>query len=223
MEPTRDPRPGLETLGARLERARSERGLTQQEVGDHFGITSQAISQWEQDRTRPSTGRLRALADLFAVSLDWLLDGAAPAERAERPRLLPVIDVVQAGHWSDVTDPYAAGGGGDYIAPDEPVSGQAFVLVIDGRSMTPDFQPGDRVIIDPAVPPRPGDFVVAKLEREESATFKKYRLRRQDDRGREVIDLVPLNPDWPTLTLDEDNPGRIVGTMVEHRRYRRGA
>ena len=219
MEQTRVPRTGPETLGARLERARSGRGLTQQDVGDHFGITSQAISQWEQDRTRPSTGRLRALADLFAVSLDWLLDGA---EQAERPLLLPVIDVVQAGHWSEVADPYAAGAGGDYIAPDEPVSGQAFVLEIEGRSMTPEFEPGDRVIIDPVVPPRPGDFVVAKLDGEESATFKKYRLRRQDDRGREVIDLVPLNPDWPTLTLDESNPGRIVGTMVEHRRYRRG-
>ncbi len=36
-----------------------------------------------------------------------------------------------------------------------------------------------------------------------------------------VIELVPLNEDWPTLTISTDNPGHIIGTLVEHRRYRR--
>ena len=71
------------------------------------------------------------------------------------------------------------------------------------------------------VQPRPGDFVVAKRDSDLSATFKKYRIRNQDEQGRDVIELTPLNPDWPTLMIDRDNPGRIVGTMVEHRRYRR--
>lgn len=30
-----------------------------------------------------------------------------------------------------------------------------------------------------------------------------------------------LNEDWPTLAIDVDNPGHIVATMIEHRRYRR--
>jgi SOS-response transcriptional repressor LexA len=88
--------------------------------------------------------------------------------------------------------------------------------------MEPDFQPGDKVIIDPMVRPRPGDFVVAKRDNDQEATFKKYRLRSLDEQGCDVIELKPLNLDWLTVMIDRDNPGHIVGTMVEHRRYRRG-
>lgn len=85
--------------------------------------------------------------------------------------------------------------------------------------MLPDFQPGDRVIIDPSVRPQPGDYVVAK-NGEEEATFKKYRLRSINEQGVEVFELVPLNPDYPSIRSDEV-PIKIVGTMVEVRKYRR--
>jgi SOS-response transcriptional repressor LexA len=133
-----------------------------------------------------------------------------------------VIDRVQAGDWTEVEDPYALGSGDEFLQTDSGVSSSTFALVIEGRSMEPEFQPGDKVIIDPMVQPRPGDFVVAKRANDQEATFKKYRLKSQDDHGSDVIELMPLNPDWPTLTIDRDNPGHIVGTMVEHRRYRRG-
>ena len=118
-------------------------------------------------------------------------------------------------------DPYAPGGGEDYLSSDARVGPHAFALVIEGDSMTPEFRPGDKVIIDPTVAPRPGEYVVAKRHKDQRATFKKYRLRGQDSRGRDMIELVPLNLDWPTLVIDADNPGAIIGTMVEHRRYRR--
>jgi SOS-response transcriptional repressor LexA len=220
----------MTTLGQRLERARERAAMKQRDVAEHFGISSQAISQWEADRTRPDSQRLAALARLFAVRLDWLLAGEGPmadgTEGAGSPREsgtpVPVIDRVQAGDWTEVHDPYAAGGGEDYLLTDLPVSPNTFALVVEGTSMAPDFQPGDKVIIDPALAPRPGDLVVAKRDKDQEATFKKYRLRGKDERGRDVIELAPLNPDWPALLIDADNPGHIIGTMIEHRRYRRG-
>ncbi len=218
------------TLGKRLEHARERAGMKQKEVAEHFGISSQAVSQWESDRTRPDSQRLASLARLFTLRLDWLLAGegpmAGPAEGEASPQdagtLVPVIDRVQAGDWTEVHDPYAMGSGEDYLLTDLKVSDHTFALVIEGTSMAPEFQPGDKVVIDPALAPRPGDLVVAKREKDQEATFKKYRLRAQDERGRDVIELVPLNLDWPTLLIDAGNPGHIIGTMVEHRRYRRG-
>jgi len=87
--------------------------------------------------------------------------------------------------------------------------------------MEPEFQAGDVIIVDPNIQPRPGDFVVAKLDGEEKATFKKYRDRGSDQDGTRVIELVPSNPDYPTLRIDSRNPGKIIATMVEHRRRRR--
>ena len=85
--------------------------------------------------------------------------------------------------------------------------------------MLPEYRPGDRVIIDPNVTPQPGDCVVAK-NGDDEATFKKYRPRGIDAQGRLVFELVPLNDDYPTIRSDV-TPAHIVGTMVEHRKYRR--
>lgn len=150
--------------------------------------------------------------------LDRLQTGEGPME-ADLPAHLtrvPVISCVQAGDWTPVADDHPPGNGFDYLTTDLKLSDGAFALEITGDSMLPDFRPGDRVIIDPAVEPRPGDFVVAKLEAEPEATFKKYRLRAPG-----VVELAPLNDDYPTIIMDDAHPGRVIGVMVEHRRYRR--
>ena len=218
------------TLGQRLTRARNHAHMKQKDVAEHFGISSQAISQWEAQRTRPDSHRLASLARLFHIRLEWLLDdsgpmvseGSPPSAEVRHTTRVPVIDRVQAGDWTEVEDPFAPGSADEFLQTDLRVSSSTFALVIEGRSMEPEFLPGDKVIIDPMVRPRPGDFVIAKRDNDQEATFKKYRLRSQDEHGRDVIELTPLNSDWPTLMIDRDNPGHIVGTMVEHRRYRRG-
>jgi len=218
------------TLGQRLTRARKHAHMKQKDVAEHFGISSQAISQWEAGRTRPDSQRLASLARLFDVRLEWLLDekgpttyeGSLPVAEVRHTTRVPVIDRVQAGDWTEVEDPFVLGAADEFLQTDLEASSRTFALVIEGRSMEPDFLPGDKVIIDPMVPPRPGDLVVAKRDNDQEATFKRYRLRSQDEQGRDVIELKPMNPDWPTLIIDRNNPGHIVGTMVEHRRYRRG-
>jgi len=135
---------------------------------------------------------------------------------------VPLISYVQAGKWTEAADNYAPGDAEDWLLTDLELSASAFALEIKGESMLPDFKPGDRVIIDPEVAPTPGDFVVAKNAEDgkNEATFKKYRLRGVDDHGDPVIELVPLNPDFPSYRSDQV-PITIIGTMVEHRKYRR--
>lgn len=89
--------------------------------------------------------------------------------------------------------------------------------------MIDEFYPGDIVIVDPEIPPRPGDYVVARLTREETVTFRKYRPRGNDRSGRPVIELAPLNEDYPPIVMDGRRPGSVVGTILEHRKYRRTA
>ncbi len=220
----------ISSLGQRLERGRKHAGMTQRQVADRFDISPQTISQWESENASPKSQRHAALARLFGVRLEWLLDGSGPMTEGDasvdatrdQGTAVPVIDRVRAGGWTEVGDPYAPGAGDEFLLTDLSVSPHTFALEVDGQSMTPEFQPGDKIIIDPKVEPRPGEFVVAKRDQDQEATFKKYRLRGYDDRGQEIIELVPLNQDWPILVIDAENPGQIVGTMVEHRRYRSG-
>lgn len=120
-------------------------------------------------------------------------------------------------------DDHAPGAASEYLLTDLPVSRYTFALEIKGTSMLPEFKEGDRVIIDPEVRPQPGDFVAAKTmdaHGHGEATFKKYRPRGTNDKGQEVFELSPLNEDFPSLRSDT-TPLEIIGTMVEHRRYRR--
>lgn len=215
-------------MGRRIRQARLAAGLSQQRIADRFGISRAAVAQWESEETNPGTAKLEGVADILGVRIEWLTTGRGPTrtdeqdpEDAARRALVPVIDYVRAGHWTDVADPYEPGGGSEYLATDVSLGSNAFALIIDGESMAPEFMPGDKIIVDPDVTPRPGDFVVAKLDGEEKATFKKFRPRGRDGNGQEVIELRALNEDWPTLAIDVDSPGHIVATMIEHRRYRR--
>lgn len=136
-------------------------------------------------------------------------------------RKVPVIGYVQAGLWTEATDSYAMGSGSEMINTDlDDLGPNAFALRIKGDSNNPDYKEGEIVIIDPSVTPIPGDMVVAK-NGDDEATFKKYRPRGTDDNGKDVFELVPLNDDYPTLRSDRDGPMRIIGTMVEHRRFRK--
>lgn len=209
----------------RIRTKRKEKGFTQQKLGDLVGVTKTTVSQWEKGDYSPSGENLYNLAKAFEVSAEWLLSGkgdpdfnnVAPAPLAGRN--IPVLSYVQAGNWHAHEDYRGADGDYEYVTADVEDDCRAFAVWIQGSSMTPEFNEGDLIIVDPDVIPLPGDFVVAKNGGEE-CTFKKYRPRGYKEDGSEVFELVPLNEDYPTLR-SEISPIRIIGTMIEHRKFRR--
>ena len=62
------------TLGQKLAGYRRLSGMTQQQLGDYLNISPQAISKWEKDLSEPALATLRALAELYKVSVDEILD-----------------------------------------------------------------------------------------------------------------------------------------------------
>ena len=75
------------TIGKRIALLRKEKGLTQEELGTHMGVSPQAVSKWENDQTCPDISALPKLARLLGVSVDELLEGKAelPAVRVLPP------------------------------------------------------------------------------------------------------------------------------------------
>ncbi len=65
------------TLGESLKAHRMERNMTQEFVAEHLGVSRQAVSKWENGTSDPSTANLLALAKLFGVSAEELLQGVA--------------------------------------------------------------------------------------------------------------------------------------------------
>jgi len=66
-----------DTLGARLRALRIERGLSQPDLGRRFNVAKQTISNYETGATSPTPDQVRAFADFFGVSTDYLLGRAS--------------------------------------------------------------------------------------------------------------------------------------------------
>ena len=69
----------METFAYRLAEARKNRGLTQGQVAEKLFITTQSVSSWECGNSIPDTEKLPELAELYEVTVDWLLSGKVPS------------------------------------------------------------------------------------------------------------------------------------------------
>lgn len=60
-------------LGERLKKARNDKNLTQIEAAKKLGVTNGALSGYERNYRDPDTNMLKQMAELYEVSLDYLL------------------------------------------------------------------------------------------------------------------------------------------------------
>ena len=60
-------------LGARIAALRREAGLNQAELAQRLQISPSAVGMYEQGRREPSADTLVAMAQLFGVSVDYLM------------------------------------------------------------------------------------------------------------------------------------------------------
>lgn len=213
----------MNTIGERIRKKRTDLKLTQRQLAKAVkGITHSSISQWESDSTTPSSKNLFDLSLALNCDFAWLLNGGSESNVIPvtlNSRKVPLLSYVQAGAWSEVCDLKDSTGWEYVLTSLEDLSDCAFALKIKGDSMEPEFKEGDMIVVDPEIKPLPGEFVVA-ANGDEEATFKKYREIGHDEFERVQFELIPLNPDYTTLS-SKNQQIRIIGTMVEHRIFRR--
>ena len=64
-----------ESIGNRISKYRREKGLTQEELAAKLGVSSQAVSKWENDASCPDISLLPQLCRILSISTDELLTG----------------------------------------------------------------------------------------------------------------------------------------------------
>ncbi|WP_421289484.1 LexA family protein [Aeromonas veronii] len=224
-------------INERIKQTRKRLGYSQEILGSRVGVSRVSISQWERGENTPNGRYLNDLAAALGVTVDWLLTGEGEGTVTSAPEVIPgyhnvepavilrgnripILSYVQAGNWREICEQATSFDGNvEYVSASIDIGPRGFGLWLRGNSMTPIFNEGDLVIIDPDEQPRPGDYVVAK-NGSEGATFKKFRPRGIDEHGQEVFELVPLNDDYPSMHSDRQHI-EIIGVMVEHRIFRK--
>ena len=194
----------------RLREARKAKGLTQVEVSRIIGISQNGYSDWETGKNRVDARSLGRLAELYGVTVNYLLgidENDAPAKGVRIPVLGSVAAGIPIEAIQDIVD-Y------EEIDADMAAAGEYFGLRIKGSSMEPRIREGDVVIVRRQEEAETGDTVVV-LVNGDSATVKRIKIEPNG------IALIPNNPAYYTRFYSaaevELLPVRIIGKVVELR------
>lgn len=217
----------IETLGKRIKEQRKALKLTQVDLARKMqGVSHAAISQWENDTTKPNAENLLDLSIILNCEFSWLLRGSpkqgkpvpvTPYSPIDEIRL-PIYGWHSLDRLKECDTTQLVELTEEYIMTDFKMSKNAFGLKIKDDSMSPEFEIGDVIIIDPDVEPQAGEFVIAQYGLE--FIFRKYKLDNDNSGEVKHFILIPLNDDYGKLH-SVNVELNIVGTMVEHRIYRR--
>lgn len=179
------------TFGQRIRQLRLERQLSQEEFAEMVGVTREAVSIWEKDKSLPRRPRLDIIVEKTGADYLWLTTG----EDNRQTGGLPVLGTAAAGVWIEATMLARARRIPIAPSPDYPAEAQ-FALVVAGNSVNRIASDGAHVhcvdIIKGMVSVRSGDVVVVE--------------RRKGDMHETTIKrLVRANGSWQ-LHPESDDP-----------------
>ena len=71
-------------IAGNIGKLRREAGMTQLELAEKLNYSDKAVSKWERGESVPDVGTLKGIADLFSVTVDYLLRADHPLEVAAK-------------------------------------------------------------------------------------------------------------------------------------------
>ena len=198
-------------VGQYIKQLRTEKGLSQEELGSLIGVQRAAVQKWECGKVQNlKRETIKKLSEIFNVSPSSFVEGNDNNENTKGIKI-PVLGYVRAGIPISAVEEIL-----DYEEISEEMSrqGNFFALKIKGDSMEPKFSEGDVVIVQQQSTVENGDIAVVLVNGDDATVKKFYR----SDSG---IKLISTNPAYDPFffTPDEVNtlPVQIIGKVVELR------
>ncbi len=212
-----------QTTAQRITQSRKALGITIKELSARIGNLSAArISNWEQGTRSPGPAEAKLLAEQLHVSASYLL-GLTDNEQGElsefsgnKTRFIPVLK----GHEAAQAKELLTSGKNieQLIVVDVLNKSQnsefLFAIILEDNSMQPECNTGDLVVVDPALQPRPGDYVLGYLPAKNQTILRKYREAEGC-----LFQLIPNNTLWTTVQVNNPTDAVLVGVVVEVRKY----
>ena len=226
----------MSDISDRIASRMRELNIKQVDLINKYGLSKGTVSKWVSGTNTPNGENLTKLAEILKTTESWIISGddskkfsmqefikntennysnVRPTDKILRK--IPLLDFVQAGQWREVVYDGLNAKGESYTTHMGSDPKAVFSLEIDGESMAPEFHTGDVVVVDASLAPNPGSLVIAQEVKQgiASTTFKRYKVIGVNDYGVDIIELVPLNKDFPTYNSTQIEIS-IIGVVVEH-------
>lgn len=164
--------------------------MTQGEFAEKIGVTTQAVNQWLSGTTKPGKKSLETIASKFSVDLNWLMAGDGliflhdeqnkPSDDAQPAFLKEQFSAPPIFLGQRDLPVYAAveGGPGELVVTTDPIDlvprpwylgevKDGYAVLVTGDSMSPIYDPGDMIIINPRLPFMRGKDHIFATERDD--------------------------------------------------------
>jgi len=213
-------------IGRRIAGARKHLKLTIKELAAACGNFSQSrVSNWEQGLRTPSPDAIKKLSFILNVSPAYLMCLSEQDSYEGNYQLsfaAPYLELEDIKNLDDTLKHLREQNKQYPFAPvhrkDIPENIKTLIAIqIKDKSMEPELMLGGTAIIAVGRKSKPGDIVLAQVEGSADALIRKYRMTRTSDTHTLIEELVPINPDWPSLRLTEKTSGKIIGVLLEYR------
>jgi transcriptional regulator with XRE-family HTH domain len=210
----------MREIGELIKRQRKRLGISQDRIAKELKVSRQMVGLYEKG-AQPSPEAARKLANLLQLQVSVfnpLLGAVANVDTTTEVHTIPVYRLE--------TFVSERRGSGNMLGTLEGDQAEAISVVASRRkciavkmtddSMSPLYNAGDTLIIDPRAEPRDKCRVLVSFG-DDRAIIRQYNFRGLDRKGSIVFDLSTPNPDHVTVTVNAENPGKIEGVVIERR------
>lgn len=190
-----------------FKKLRIQNKYTQEDIANKFDMTKTGISYWENGKSEPSLEVIEKLAELFNVSIDYLLGNSnTENDYGIMHNRTNVIGVVPAGVPLEAIEDII----GEIEYPSRFEDKEVFALQIKGDSMNKVLPDGSIGLFEKTDVLENGQIGAILVNGYDATVKKFYRLTDSY-----VLEPLSFNPDYqPIVIKDGTDPVSIVGKLL---------
>ncbi len=190
-----------------FKKLRIKNKYTQEDIANKFDMTKTGISYWENGKSEPSLEVIEKLAELFNVSIDYLLGNSnTENDYGIMHNRTNVIGVVPAGVPLEAIEDII----GEIEYPSRFEDKEVFALQIKGDSMNKVLPDGSIGLFEKTDVLENGQIGAILVNGYDATVKKFYRLTDSY-----VLEPLSFNPDYqPIVIKDGTDPVSIVGKLL---------
>ena len=209
------------TIAENIRRIRRSAGMTQEEFGKLAGVSSMAVSQWENGRAVPRMGAVEKIAASLRIAKSDIIEGEVlgadsrftsnriPVKGMPMGRV-PLVGNTHAGKacLPEELDEFHEVEVPQFLIDRDPGS---YGLEVDGDCMDRVCPPGMVAVVQPGVPANSGDVVVATIDGADSIMRRMTVIN-----GDLILSPESHNPDHENMYIAAQDDRQV---HVEHVAY----
>ena len=209
------------TIAENIRRIRRSAGMTQEEFGKLAGVSSMAVSQWENGRAVPRMGAVEKIAASLRIAKSDIIEGEVlgadsrfPSNRIPVKGMpmgrVPLVGNTHAGKacLPEELDEFPEVEVPQFLIDRDPGS---YGLEVDCDCMDRVCPPGMVAVVQPGVPANSGDVVVATIDGADSIMRRMTVIN-----GDLILSPESHNPDHENMYIAAQDDRQV---HVEHVAY----